>query len=133
MGGKLAIRAMIQEINNKDDKTAKDDDLINSLYVALEMISRGLKFLPLDIKLSEATEFKIEDEGIRIPFSAVDGLGESAALDIIQKRNEAMFTSKKDVLRRTKLNQTLYHEFELMHAFSDLPEEDREEEYGLFA
>lgn len=133
MGGKLAIRAMIQEINNKDDKTAKDDDLINSLYVALEMISRGLKFLPLDIKLSEATEFKIEDEGIRIPFSAVDGLGESAALDIVQKRNEAMFTSKKDVLRRTKLNQTLYHEFELMHAFSDLAEEDREEEYGLFA
>ena len=133
MGGKLAIKAMISELNNKLDKTAKDDDLINALYVALEMVSRGIKFLPLDIKLSEAKEFKIEKEGLRIPFAAVDGLGESVAFDIVNKRNEEPFTSKKDVLRRTKLNQTIFHDFELMHAFGDLPEEDPIEEYGLFA
>lgn len=133
MGGKLAIRAMIQELSNKDDKTAKDDDLINALYVALEMTARGLKFLPLDINLSEAKEFKIEEGGLRIPFAAVDGLGESVAIDIVNKREERPFSSKKDVLRRTKLNQTLFHEFEIMHVFGDLADEDREEVLGLFA
>lgn len=133
MGGKLAVKALITELNNKDDKTAKDDDLINALYVALEMLARGIKFLPLDINLSEAKEFKIEDGGLRIPFAAVDGLGDSVAFDIVEKRNEKPFTSKKDVSRRTKLNQSLFHEFEIMRAFGDLAEEDEIETQGLFA
>ncbi len=133
LGGKIAIKAMIEELNNKPDKTAKDDDLVNALYVALEMVVRGIKFLPLDIEKSDATTYLVEDEGLRIPFSAVDGLGDAVAIDIVEKRNERPFTSKKDVLNRTRLNQTLYHEFELMHAFADLPDEDKEEEYGLFA
>ena len=132
LGGKLAIKAMISEINNKDDKTARDDDLLTSLSVALEMLARNIKFLPLDINLSEATEFKIEDGGLRIPFAAVDGLGTSVAIDIVNKRNEKPFTSKEDVLKRTKINQSLFHDFELMHVFGDLAEKEEEEEYNLF-
>lgn len=132
MGGKLAVKAMISEINNKQDKTVKDDDLLNTLYVALEMLCRNIKFLPLDINLSEAKEFKIEEEGLRIPFAAVDGLGESVAFDIVEKRQEKPFSSREDVLKRTKLNQTIFHDFELMHVFGDLPEKEEEQEYNLF-
>ncbi len=133
IGGKLAIRAMIDELNNKMDRTAVDDDLLNALYVALEMSCRGIKFLPVDINLSEATKFKVEENGIRIPFAAVDGLGESVAADIVNQRELKPFSSKNDVARRTKLNQTIYSDFELMHVFGDLPEKDPQEEFGLFA
>ena len=60
-------------------------------------------------------------------------MGESIAFDIVEKRNEKKFTSKKDVARRTRLNQTLYELFDIMHAFGNLPDEDIEESQGLFA
>lgn len=132
-GGKIAIEAAMEEISKKADRTATDDDKYTALQVALEMTSRGLKFLPVDIIKSSADIYEVEDGNLRIPFVAVDSLGESIAVDIVQKRTEQAFTSKKDVLKRTRLSQTLYDLFDEMHTFGDLPEEDLEETQGLFA
>ena len=133
LGGPVAINAKIEELKNKSDSTVKDDDLITSLQVALEMTSRGIKFLPVDIFKSSATIFEVEDGNLRLPFIAVDKLGEAVALDLVEKRNEKMFTSKKDVAKRTRLNTSLFEEFNIMHSFGNLPEEDKEETEGLFA
>ena len=133
LGGPIAIAAKIEEVKNKPDQTAKDDDMITSLQVAYEMTKRGIKFLPVDIKKSSATVFEVEDGNIRLPFVAVDKLGESVALGIVQAREEHEFTSKADVLKRTKLNSSLFDEFNIMHVFGDLPDEDKEKEVGLFA
>ena len=84
------------------------------------MTLRGIKFLPVDINISSATTFDIEDGALRIPFCAVDGLGEAVALDIVAKRNESPFTSKKDVQKRTRLNQTLFDEFDKESKISNL-------------
>ena len=97
------------------------------------MTARGINFLPVDIVNSSATFYEVEDGNLRIPFVAVDSLGESIAEDIVQKREEQAFTSKKDVLKRTRLSQSLYDLFDIMHSFGDLPEEDLEETQGLFA
>ena len=104
------------------------------------MTLRGFKFLPVDINKSSATTFDIEGDALRIPFSAVDGLGEAVALDIVSKREEEPFKSKEDVQKRTRLNQTLFDEFERMHFFGDLTSEslsdnkkDEYEDEGLFA
>ena len=133
LGGRMAIKAAMEEIQNKADKTATDDDKFTALQVALEMTSRGIKFLPVDVMKSSATVYEVEDGNLRIPFSAVDSLGESIAIDIVQKREEKAFTSKKDILKRTRLSQSLYELFDIMHSFGNLPEEDPEESIGLFA
>lgn len=133
LGGPVAIRAMINDLSNKKDATDKDKDLIISLQVALEMTLRGIKFLPIDIFKSNATTFDIEDDGLRLPFTALDGLGESVAITIVNSRNERPFTSKKDVTSRTKLNQTQFEQFNIMHSFANLPDEDPIEAVGLFA
>lgn len=133
LGGPVAINAKIEELKNKEDSTVKDEDLITSLQVALEMTSRGIKFLPVDILKSSATIFEVEDGNLRLPFISVDKLGEAVAVDIVEKRNEKVFTSKKDVAKRTRLNSTLVEEFNIMHAFGNLPEEDKEATEGLFA
>lgn len=133
LGGKMAIKAAMEEIANKADKTATDDDKYTALQVALEMASRGIKFLPVDIMKSSATVFEVEDGALRIPFAAVDSLGESIAVDIVKNREEKAFTSKQDIQKRTRLSQSLFELFDTMHAFGNLPEEDPEEEIGLFA
>ncbi len=133
LGGKMAIQATMEEIQNKPDRSATDDDKFTALQVALEMTQRGIKFLPVDIMKSSATIFEVEDGNIRIPFSAVDSLGESIAYDIVQKREEKEFTSKKDIQDRTRLSQTLFETFDIMHAFGDLPEDEPEEAMGIFA
>lgn len=133
LGGPIAISAKIEELKNKSDATVKDEDLITALQVALEMTSRGIKFLPVDIFKSSATIFEVEDGNLRMPFIAVDKLGEAVALDIVERRNEKMFTSKKDVQKRTRLNNTLFEEFNIMHSFGNLPDEDKEATEGLFA
>ena len=133
LGGRIAIKAAMEEIKNKQSRSGTDDDKYVALQVALEMTARGIKFLPVDIMKSSATIFEIEDGNLRIPFVAVDSLGESIAVDIVEKREEKPFTSKKDVLKRTRLNNTLYEEFNIMHAFGNLPEEDKEVTEGIFA
>lgn len=133
VGGAMAIKARIEEISNSDNRTAKDDDLVTALQIALEMTLRGIKFLPVDVMKSDAINFTIENGNLRIPFIAVDKLGEAVALDIVKNRDERPFSSKADVKRRTRLNNSLYQEFEIMRAFGNLPDEDKEATEGLFA
>ncbi len=133
LGGPVSIRVKLNELQQKQDSTGKDEDLITSLQVALEMTTRGIKFLPVDIFKSSATIFEVENGNLRLPFIAVDKLGESVALDIVQKREEQSFTSKKDVVRRTKLNSSLFQDFEEMNVFGNLPDEDKITTDGIFA
>ena len=137
LGGAEAIRQKIQTLSSIKNKTAKDEDLITALGVALEAVARGIKFLPVDINKSDSSTFVIEgnlvDGSLRLPFAAVDGLGPAAAESIKQARDERAFSSKEDMLKRTRLNKTLFDLFDQMGALGDLPEEDKEEEIGLFA
>jgi len=133
LGGPLAIRAKIEELQNIDKKTATIDDQITSLQMALEMTLRGYKFLPVSINKSSATVFEIEDGALRLPFAAVDKLGENVALDIVNRREEKEFTSIKDVENRTKLNSSLVEIFKLMRFFDNLPEIDKVQSDGIFS
>lgn len=141
LGGPVAIRAKIQEIKSNKNATAKDDDLVTSLQIALEMTLRKIKFLPVDIHKSDATVFTVEDGNLRIPFNAVDKLGDSVAETIVKAREEKDFDSIDDVMERTKLNKSLCEEFKIMHFFSDLGEKEAEiekkeqeaENLGIFA
>ncbi len=140
LGGPMAIRMRLEELNSKKT-TATEDGLVTALQIALEMTLRGFKFLPVDVNKSSATTFDIEGDALRIPFSAVDGLGEAVALDIVQRREEEPFKSKLDVFKRTRLNQTLFDEFNKMHFFGDLSNDEgndeainhEDEAEGLFA
>ncbi|MFU8792842.1 MAG: PolC-type DNA polymerase III [Acholeplasmataceae bacterium] len=133
MLGSNAMRNKLLELGKEKNLKVKDDQLIVTLGVALEMTKRGFQFLPVDINLSEATTFKMEKTGLRMPFSAIDGLGASVALDIIENRVLKPFTSKEDVKVRTKINKTVFEKMENYGAFKDLNEENDVIEHGLFA
>ena len=94
---------------------------------------RGFEFLPVDINKSDSLVFVVEEGKLRIPFIAVDKLGENAAIDVVAKRNEREFSSKADVKSRTKINSTVFDDLLLMHALDALPDEDVEKTEGIFA
>ena len=69
--------------------TAKEKGLLFTLKVILEMELKGLSFSRgLDFNKSEIRDFKIEDNTIYFPLSAVTGIGEKLAEKIITHRQE---------------------------------------------
>ena len=126
VGGKNAIRNMISLIENKDVRKNKEDDLLDELKIALEMVLRGYSFKQIDINISDATDFVISSDkkSLYLPFGALDSLGETAAKTVVEARKVKPFTSIEDVEKRTKLNKTQIAKLKSLHAFNDLPEKE---------
>ncbi|VEU80275.1 PolC-type DNA polymerase III [Haploplasma axanthum] len=135
VSGANAIRNRINQLEQIPmyQRKVKDNDLLVTLGVALEMTRRGFRFLPVDIDKSEATTFVIEEKGIRMPFVSVDGLGEQVAYGIVEARNEKPFNSVSDVHKRTKINKTVQVLLKDYGAYGELNTENDVIDIGLFA
>jgi len=131
--GSNAIRNKLLEFDKQFRLKATEQQLQVTLGVALEMTKRGFKFLPVDINKSDATVFKMEENGLRMPFSSIDGLGTAVAKDIVEKRNEKEFTHRDDVKQRTRINKTVFEKMENYGAFDELKTENNVINNGLFA
>jgi DNA polymerase-3 subunit alpha (Gram-positive type) len=133
LAGPVAIKNGIKTLLETPKLTAKDESVLSSLQVAYEMVLRGYTFKKIDINLSDAQNFIMENDGLRMPFKVLDGLGDSAALDVTLKRSEEPFKSREDVKLRTKLNQTVFAKLEAYGAFDDLIVKNDGKVSGLFA
>jgi DNA polymerase-3 subunit alpha (Gram-positive type) len=118
-----SVRANIDTIDNNEDATAKDEDLLTTLEVVYEYYLRGFEFLPIDIYKSHAIKFLIEDGKLRPPFVAISGLGENAAWDIMNGREGKNFLSIEEAAAACpKVSKTHIHMLKDAGAFGDLPE-----------
>ncbi len=81
VGGAKVAKQHIKEVNArlKEEKKAKDEDILTSLQIVNEILQRGYEFLPVRIGKSRAKVYLVEDGRIRLPFMALKGLGESVA------------------------------------------------------
>ena len=106
--GQGAIKAKLNELYELGNKaTAKDKGLITVLELSYELYARGLKFKKVDLYISEATKFTIEEDGIRPPISALQGVGDNAAKSIVEARKQGEFISKEDLRIRSKVSKTV--------------------------
>ena len=94
------IRKMGNEATNKE----KDEYLVYE--VVYEMYARGIEFLPARFGKSQATRFTVEDGKIRIPFRALEGMGETAALSLEREYAKQPFSSVEDMSSRTAVNSS---------------------------
>ena len=118
-----ALRRRIREIENNKDATAVEQDLMTTLEVCYEFCLRGFHFEPIDIYRSDATKFIVTENGLLPPFTSVRGLGETAALDTVEKRKGKDFTSVEEFsLCCNKLSQTHIDQLRALGAFAGLPE-----------
>ena len=123
MGGLESVKANIDAIDNNEEATAKDEDLLTTLEVVYEFYLRGLDFAPIDIYKSHATKFLIQDGKILPPFVAISGLGESAAWDIMEGRKGKEFLSIEEFsLACPKVSKTHIQMLKEAGAFGSLPD-----------
>ena len=108
LGGKSHIKKTIDEINQKGkDATAKEQETVATLLLVNEALCRGIVFLPVKLDKSEAFAFVPENGKIRIPFSALPGLGETAAAKIVETRNAGEIMSQDDLRVKAGLSKTV--------------------------
>ena len=124
MKGYTDIKNKIIEIQNKGyDATNKENGQLESLKLALESSARGIKYLNIDLYKSEAKVWvPANDTDIIPPFSAIDGLGESVANNIVEEREKRPFLSIEDLQKRCKISQTLIDKMRLMGILDGMDE-----------
>ncbi|HCT64364.1 MAG TPA: PolC-type DNA polymerase III [Lachnospiraceae bacterium] len=106
--GAEKVQVAIKEIEqNGNNATQKEKNMLTILEVANEMYCRGLKFVPIDIYKSDAKRFVITPEGLLPPLNALQGLGVTAAENIIKAREGGEFMSKEDLRIRAKISKTV--------------------------
>ncbi|KMO87427.1 DNA polymerase III subunit alpha [Megasphaera cerevisiae DSM 20462] len=124
-------RQAMKAIEAKGKSASKiEQDLYASLELAVEMSLRGFSFMNVDIRHSAAAQFTICDGKILPPLTAIDGLGENVAEQIVTARAKAPFSSKADLKLRGKASQSLVDIMTEEGCLGDLPED---EQIDLFA
>lgn len=124
VAGKTAVKKKMEEIKAKgNDKTAKEEGTYVVLQIAIEMLARGIEFLPVDLYKSDWRVYKIEDGKIRLPFSAISGVGDTAAKAIFDAVNDGNgdFISCDDLMARAHIGSSVVDSLRECGALGDLP------------
>ena len=122
--GEETVKRKLREIWANKDATAVEQDMATTLEVCYEFYRRGFHFKTIDIYRSDATKFLLDGEdGLIPPFTSVHGLGESAALDTVEKRAGQSFLSVEEFSDCcTKLSKTHIDQLRALGAFAGMPE-----------
>lgn len=107
MSGKAGVRRKMDEIEDNNDATAKDNEMLSALQLVNECYARGIRFLPVDLQKSHTFAFVPEDGKIRLPFSSLAGVGETAAAAITAAREQSEILSVEDLRQRAKLSSAV--------------------------
>ena len=68
----------------KDERTAKDDDAPCQFAAGKRDAAARLRVLPIELGKSYASKYVVEDGKVRLPFTAIRGLGDAAAVALEQ-------------------------------------------------
>ena len=111
-----------QRIKNRE-ASAKEEGEFETLQIVNEMMARGIELLGIDLYKSSATRFIVEEGKIRLPFSSLKGVGESAALSLEDAKNTGgEYISIDDLQDRAKVSSAVIDTLRQVGALRGLPE-----------
>lgn len=122
-----AVRAKIIELREGKNNTARDEDLLTTLEVVYEFYLRGLEFEKIDLYRSDSVRFtKVGENKLLPPFTALPGLGEQAARDIVAERVNGEFISVEDLSSRCpKVSKSVIELLTGCGALDSMPESNQ--------
>ncbi len=117
------VSAAIREVEEKGtEASAKDNELASTMQLVREALARGITFLNVDLQKSDATAFLPENGRIRMPFSSLPGLGETAAQKIIEARDRYEIYSVEDLKEHTGISKATIEILRQNHVLDGLSE-----------
>ena len=124
--GKEKLEGYMHEYEKrKDELSKKEQDTYKDMRLVQEMYARGFEFLPLDIYKSEPHHFQIVDGKLLPALNTIDGLGDNAAVAIVEAAKDGIFLSKDDFRERTKVSKTTIELMSDLGLFGDMPESNQ--------
>ncbi len=125
-GGKGNVVAVLRDIQRRGKEASpKEQASVSTLQLINEAMARGIRFLPVDLEKSHSFVFQPENGAIRMPFSSLPGLGETAAESIIRARDEEPFFSVEDLQIRAKLSKSVIEILRENGALDNVDETDQ--------
>lgn len=121
------IDKVLYHLENEVPETGaskKDEDYYALMEVVYEMYARGLEFKAVDLYKSHAYKFLLEDGKILPPLRSIAGVGQSAALSIVEARDQA-FISIEDLQSRARVNKTAVEALRTLGCLEDLSESNQ--------
>ncbi|WP_019227176.1 DNA polymerase III subunit alpha [Sedimentibacter sp. B4] len=127
INGKEVVKEKLKEIDALgNDASNKDKDMYDDLELVLEMYERGYKFLPIDLYKSHATQFQLEEGGIRPPLNSISGMGTVAAEGIFNAAHgEEELKSIDDLRKSAKIGNAAIELLKKFGCLKGLPESDQ--------
>ncbi len=128
IAGRDKINIRIQQLQtNKRNLTALEKEELETLKIVREMYARGIKFENVDLFSSDSKNFipNKEKNTLLIPFSAIDGIGQKAADNIVKAREQKRFTSWEDLKKRASLTSANIETLKQVCGSEILPESNQ--------
>lgn len=132
--GKEFVLQKKKELEAKgNDASVKEKGLLTVLEIVVEAFLRGVDFDKVDLYRSDAVRFKIDPLTRKLipPFVSLQGLGESAAKNIVVCREEGEFISHEDLAQRARLSKTVIEVLQEHGSLKGLPEKNQLSLFGF--
>ena len=133
IGGVRVAQQHIKDIERlpKEERNAKTDDMLVSLQIENEMLQRGYEFLPIQLGKSRASKYLVEDGKVRLPFSALKGVGETAAIALEQATAHGQqYISIEELQQASGVSGAIMESLRRVGALGDLPETSQVSFFG---
>ena len=124
VGGRAVAMQHLKQVNErlKIEKKAKDEDIQVSLQLVNEMLARGYEFLPIQLGKSMAKKYQLEDGKVRLPFTALKGVGEAAAVALENATIHGQeYISMEELQSATGVSSAVMEALAAAGALGDMP------------
>ena len=123
--GDKVVQDKLRELAVKEKEktiTAAEKEMSTTLEVCHEFYRRGFTFEPMDIYASDATDFLVTETGLIPPFTSMPGIGEQAALNIVEERKNGKFLSAEELaVRCPKASKAVVELLDQIGALGSMP------------
>lgn len=129
--GPAAVKQKILSLIAKGNEiSTKESDQLETLQVTYEMLLRGIELLPVDLYQSDATLYRLEGDKLRLPFTALKGLGTAAAASLAEAGRKGPYLSIDDITARSGVSKTVIDLLREHGSLSSLPESSQMSLFG---
>ncbi|HEY3368548.1 MAG TPA: PolC-type DNA polymerase III [Symbiobacteriaceae bacterium] len=122
--GPEAVRRYMQEVEAKGrEASPKEKDSLTEYELVEEAFLRSIRFTKIELYRSEANRYVINPDGTLLcPFNSLAGLGDNAALAIVEARSQGEFQSIDDLKARARLNKSVIELLQNHGCLKGMPE-----------